>query len=60
MKVSIEDHYAVMDLGIIGEPIDSHYTTMSSNFSETRKCVLVNTIQKFKGIIIQKTVGLRL
>ncbi|KAH1097195.1 hypothetical protein J1N35_014116 [Gossypium stocksii] len=43
-----------MNRDITREPIDGRFTTTSSNFSDTRKCCLINIIQKFNGIIIHK------
>lgn len=35
VEVSIDGYYVVIDRGITGEPIDSHYAATSSTFSNT-------------------------
>ncbi|KAK5836326.1 hypothetical protein PVK06_012110 [Gossypium arboreum] len=39
-----------MDRSIMGEPDNRHYAGTSSNFSDTRRCCLINIIQNFEGI----------
>ncbi|KAK5818732.1 hypothetical protein PVK06_023676 [Gossypium arboreum] len=57
VKVLIVSHYEVIDRSITGKPGDGCYAGISSNFSDTRRCSLINIMQKFKGIIIGKICG---